>query len=325
MIVPLVDLYRTMAILNDLDGRLRSDIRRGQIVCTYFPMRGQEAVAAGMGAVLRPDDLLATTYRGLHDQVAKGASIRSVVAEMIGRQGGCAGGKGGGMHVADPESGVMLTTGIVGAGLPIGVGLALAAKFDAADRIALTSFGDGASNTGAFHESLNLAAVWQVPLIFLCQNNAIAEMTPFTETTRIAQVSDRAAGYAISGMDVDGNDPVAVYDALSAAAKQCRAGQGPVLVECHTVRPYGHHAGDDAEYLDPQVLAEAERMSPGRPSGLACCVKAMRPNRNCKRSTTRPRRSWPARWMRPWLVRPPTSNSPEWVSTATTRRVRVLA
>ncbi len=257
-----LDLYRRLAEINEVDVKVRASIRSGRIPATYFPMRGLEAIAAGVAAALRQDDYVVTTYRGMHDQIAKGVPIREIVAEMAGRQCGSSGGKGGAMHVTCPEVGLMFTTGIVGGGLPVGVGLALAAQHAGRGQVAVVNFGDGASNTGSFHESVNLAAVWNVPVVFVCQNNAIAEMTPYPETTRAAQVADRAAAYVVPATAVDGNDPVAVYEAVADAVGRCRAGEGPALVECHTVRPYGHHVGDDTGFLDEELQAKAREQAP---------------------------------------------------------------
>jgi pyruvate dehydrogenase E1 component alpha subunit len=164
-------IYRTMALVVACDDALRSAISAGTVTLAYYSPRGQEAVAAGFGAALRPDDYLVTTYRGLHDHIAKGVPLRPLLAEMLGRAAGTGKGKGGPMHVVWPEAGLMLTTGVVGSGLPIACGLGWAAQTEGRDRVVLVSFGDGATNIGAFHEACNLAAVWRLPVVFLCQNN----------------------------------------------------------------------------------------------------------------------------------------------------------
>jgi pyruvate dehydrogenase E1 component alpha subunit len=223
----------------------------------YYSPRGQEATAAGFAAALRPDDYLVTTYRGLHDQIAKGVPLRPLLAEMLGRAEGTGKGKGGPMHVVWPDAGLMLTTGVVGSGLPIACGLAWAAQREDSGRVALVSFGDGATNIGAFHEACNLASVWRLPVIFLCQNNRYGEHTAFAHHQRTAKVSDRAAAYAMPGLTVDGNDPLAVHTAVADAADRARAGEGPTLVEALTYRLYGHVFGDRMTYLPPDELDTA--------------------------------------------------------------------
>src|SRR5580700_7379860 len=174
-------VYRTMVLVAACDDAVRSAISAGTVTLSYYSPRGQEAVAAGFGAALGPDDYLVTTYRGLHDHIAKGVPLRPLLAEMLGRAAGTGKGKGGPMHVVWPDAGLMLTTGVVGSGLPIAVGLAWAAERSGGGRVTLASFGDGASNIGAFHEACNLAAVWRLPVIFLCQNNHYGEHTAFAD------------------------------------------------------------------------------------------------------------------------------------------------
>ncbi|MGH3253112.1 MAG: thiamine pyrophosphate-dependent dehydrogenase E1 component subunit alpha [Trebonia sp.] len=256
------ELYTKMALAFAIDERLRRGIGRGEFATVIWPSRGQEAVAAGVGVALRPDDRLVTTYRGLHDHVAKGVPLAEVIGEVIGRSAGASGGKGGTMHISAPAQGVLLTTGIVGAGVPIAVGVALAARQQESDRVVAASFGDGATNTGSFHEAVNLAAVWQLPVIFVCQNNLYAEMTPVADTMRIKEVRERALGYGIPGVRVDGNDPEAVYHAVAEAAELGRGGGGPTFIEAVTFRFKGHYAGDPAPYMPKDELAEAEKNDP---------------------------------------------------------------
>jgi TPP-dependent pyruvate/acetoin dehydrogenase alpha subunit len=181
----------------------------GEIMFQYYPCGGQEAISAGVGAALRSDDFVATTYRGIHDIVAKGTPLDAIFAELYGRLAGTCKGKGGPMHLSDPASGLMITTGIVGAGLPIANGLALAEQLRKTDRLCVCNFGDGATSIGAFHEALNLAAVWKLPVIFVCQNNQYAEYTALAEYTLTQDFSKRAAAYGMPGVRVDGTDPVA--------------------------------------------------------------------------------------------------------------------
>ena len=255
-------LYTTMTLSAACDERLRRGIARGEFAATIWPSRGQEAIPAGLGAALRRDDRLVTTYRGLHDLIGKGASLTEIMGEVLGRSIGASRGKGGTMHITCPEVGVMLCTGIVGAGVPVAVGLALAAKQQGSDRVAAVCFGDGATNTGSFHEGMNLASTWQLPVIFVCQNNLFAEMTPIAETMHIGQVADRALAYAMPGFRIDGNDPEAVYQAVSSAVERGRGGGGPTFLECVTFRFKGHYAGDPMRYMSPEELADAETRDP---------------------------------------------------------------
>ncbi len=258
----LLEMFDTMALIAATDDAVRSAISAGSATLAYYSPRGQEATAAGMAAALRPDDYLVTTYRGLHDQIAKGVPLRPLLAEMLGRAEGTGKGKGGPMHVAWPDVGLMLTTGVVGSGLPIATGLAWAAARGEAGRVSVASFGDGATNIGAFHEALNLAAVWGLPVIFLCQNNGYGEHTAVREHQRIEHVAQRAAAYGMPGVTVDGNDPVAVHEAMSSAVARARAGEGPTLVEAVTYRLFGHVFGDRMGYVDPAELEEAWKQEP---------------------------------------------------------------
>jgi 2-oxoisovalerate dehydrogenase E1 component len=264
-------MFETMTLIVACDDALRSAISAGDATLSYYSPRGQEAVAAGFAAALDEGDYLVTTYRGMHDQIAKGVPLRPLLAEMVGRAEGTGKGKGGPMHVVWPAAGLMLTTGVVGSGLPIAAGLAWAAARRAASgdehrggrpRVTVASFGDGATNIGAFHEAANLAAVWQLPVVFLCQNNGYGEHTAFADHQRTAHVADRAAAYGMPGVTVDGNDPVAVREAVAEAAARARAGEGPTLVEAATYRLFGHVFGDRMAYVDPAELEEAWTQEP---------------------------------------------------------------
>ncbi len=255
-------MFELMVLIRGCDERVRRGLSGGEFACTYWPATGQEAIAAAMGTVLRQDDQLVTTYRGLHDQLAKGVPIGPLVAEILTRATGVNGGKGGAMHISHPPSGLVLSTGIVGSGIPIAVGVALAARMQGTDRVTVASFGDGATGTGSFHEAANLAALWDLPVVFLCQDNRYAEMTPTAEAQPVGHVSDRAAGYGIPGVHVDGNDPDAVYRALDEAVARARAGAGPTLLECTTFRLFGHYFGDPMAYIPPEELEAARQAEP---------------------------------------------------------------
>lgn len=258
-------LYELMVLMKAADDRLSKGIGTGEFMCVYWPSRGQEAIAAAMGTALRPDDQLVTTYRGLHDLIGKGVPLEEIYGEMMGRTVGASRGKGGTMHIAKPEVGVMLSTGIVGAGPPVAVGLAMAAKRKGLDRVTVVSFGDGATNTGSFHEAANMAALWDLPLVFVCQNNLYAEMTPTSDTLKIEHVADRAAGYGMPGVRVDGNDPLAVKSTLEEALRRARAGSnggGPTFIECVTFRFRGHYFGDRMPYIPKEQMASALAADP---------------------------------------------------------------
>jgi acetoin:2,6-dichlorophenolindophenol oxidoreductase subunit alpha len=255
-------LYALMVLMKAADDRLSKGIGTGEFMCVYWPSRGQEAIAAAMGVTLRPDDQLVTTYRGLHDLIGKGVPLEEIYGEMMGRTVGAGRGKGGTMHIAKPDKGVMLSTGIVGAGPPVAVGLAMAAKRKGLDRVTVVSFGDGATNTGSFHEAANMAALWDLPLVFVCQNNLYAEMTPTADTMKLERVADRAAGYGMPGVRVDGNDPLAVKAALDEALQRARAGNGPTFIECVTFRFRGHYFGDRMSYIPKDQLAAAMAADP---------------------------------------------------------------
>jgi pyruvate dehydrogenase E1 component alpha subunit len=251
-----------MTLAQAVDARLRKGIGRGEFAAVIWPSRGQEAIAAGVGAALRRDDRVVTTYRGIHDLVSKGVPLTEVIGEVLGRSLGASKGKGGTMHITCPEEGVLLTTGIVGAGVPVAVGIALAAKQQGSDRVVAVNFGDGATNTGSFHEGMNLASTWQLPVIFVCQNNLWAEMTPIGDTMNIKQVVDRRLAYGMEGSRVDGNDPEAVHQAVSAAAERGRNGGGPTFLECVTFRFEGHYFGDQQKYLPADELSAAREQDP---------------------------------------------------------------
>ena len=258
----LLTLYRTMTLARACEMRLRKGFSSGEFSGVIWPSRGQEAIAAGIATALRQDDRLVTTYRGIHDLIGKGVPPAEIMGEVLGKSVGAARGKGGTMHITCPDVGVMLSTGIVGAGPPIAAGLALAAQQQGSDRVVAVTFGDGATNTGSFHEAANLAAVWDLPLVLICQNNQYGEMTPVGETMRVAQIADRAAAYGFPGLRVDGNDPVAVHNALTAAVARARAGGGPSLIECLTFRFSGHYFGDPQRYMPPEELQEAIKNDP---------------------------------------------------------------
>jgi len=259
----LVEIYRRTTLINQTDERFRSLLISGKLRLVYYPVRGQEVVSAAMMTALRPDDYLVTTYRGVHDQLSKGVPLKKLWAEFTGKATGSCKGKGGPMHITDPESGVMVTTGIVGSGLPIATGLALSSKMKGDGRVTVVCFGDGATNIGAFHEGMNLASVWKLPVIFLCQNNRYGEHTPYAQSTSAARIVDRATGgYGMEAVRVDGNDAAAMYSAARAAVARARAGEGPTLIEGMTYRMLGHVFGADFSYVPKELQQEAADQDP---------------------------------------------------------------
>lgn len=209
---------------------------------------GQEACAVGTAAALIPGDKLTCTYRGHHHALALGMPLRAMMAEMMGKASGACKGKGGSMHMTDASIGLLGANAIVGAQLPIAIGAALTAQYKKTGTIAVTFFGEGATNIGAFHESLNMAAVWKLPVLFMCENNLYGEYSVWSKTTPVKDMAERAHSYGIPGIVVDGQDAEAVYTVVSAAAARARAGQGPSLIELKTYRYRGHSRTDTAPY-----------------------------------------------------------------------------
>ncbi|HKR86548.1 MAG TPA: thiamine pyrophosphate-dependent dehydrogenase E1 component subunit alpha [Phenylobacterium sp.] len=258
----LLDIYRRMLRIERNDDATRRTIMRGRLQMPYYPTRGQEVIPSALSVNLNDDDTICTIYRGIHDMVAKGMPYRQIWAEIAGRATGACKGKGGPMHLTHPESGVMVTTGIVGSSMPIANGLAWAYKLDKSRKVCVANFGDGASNIGAFHEALNLASLWKLPVVFVCQNNRFAEHTRYENCTSVDQISKRAIGYGMPGYTVDGNDPDAMYAAAREAIDRARDGEGPTLLECITFRFHGHVFGDDDKYMTKEEKAAAMEKDP---------------------------------------------------------------
>ena len=249
----LLDIFSKMALLKLHDERFRSLLKAGRVAMPYYSWRGQEAIPAGLSAALLPDDYICTNYRGLHDSLARGVPLRELWAELFGKATGTCKGKGGPMHITHPKSGVMVTTGIVGSSMPIANGLALASQIAGDGRVTVAAFGDGASNIGAFHEALNLASIWKLPVIFLCSNNLYGEHTKFENATAVDRIADRAAAYRMPGVRVDGNDPLAVY---AAGQEGDRAGARRRWADTHR--------GDDLPVLWPRLRRQRCLYGPGR-------------------------------------------------------------
>jgi pyruvate dehydrogenase E1 component alpha subunit len=215
---------------------------------------GEEAVAASVMALLRKDDYITSTHRGHGHGIAKSNDLKKAMAELMGKETGFCKGRGGSMHIADLEQGHLGANAIVGGGIPIAVGGALALKMRGTDRVCVSFFGDGASNQGTFHESLNLASVWKLPVIFVCENNGFGISVPVKQSTSVKDIAVRAAGYDMPGEAIDGNDVLAVLDATEKAIARARKGEGPSLIECKTYRLRGHWTGDPEVYRTRQEV-----------------------------------------------------------------------
>ncbi len=258
----LTGLYRSMVLIREAEEtllRLFSQNRMPGFIHSYI---GEEATAAGVCAALRRDDYLTSTHRGHGHILAKGGDLRLFFAELYGKASGYCKGKGGSMHVADLDLGILGANGVVGGGIAIAAGAALAARMQGTDRVAVSFMGDGATDIGAFHESLNLAAVWDVPVIFVVENNGYADFIAQRDHQRIEQVSQRAAAYGMAGETVDGNDVEAVHRAATEAVSRAREGAGPTLLECVTYRWRGHFEGDPQPYRSPDEVAEWKKKDP---------------------------------------------------------------
>lgn len=258
----LLDIYRRMLRIERNEDGVITAMKRGRLTMPFYSARGQEVIPATVSHFLNDEDQICTIYRGVQDMVAKGMPLRPLWAELAGRVDGTCKGKGGGMHMTHLATGVMVTTGIVGSSMPIANGLAWAAKLDGSKRVIIAYFGDGASNIGAFHESLNLASLWKLPVIFVCANNRFAEHTRYEDGTAVDQISKRAIGHAMPGFTVDGNSADEMYAAVSAAVERARAGDGPTLLECMTFRFRGHVIGDNDKYMTKEEKDAAMAADP---------------------------------------------------------------
>jgi len=254
----LLSLYKTMVTIRLFEEMVGELFTAAKLHGAVHLCTGQEAVAAGACAALRPSDYITSTHRGHGHCIAKGGRLDPMLAEIFGKATGYCRGKGGSMHIADLEAGILGANGIVGGGLPIAAGAALACKLQKNGRVVLCFFSDGASNQGSFHESLNLASVLALPVIFLCENNQWAVSTPASRSMQVRDIADRAAGYGMPGMVVDGNQVLDVWDAVHRAAARARSAGGPTLIEAKTYRWEGHYRGDPQAYR-PRAEVDEQR------------------------------------------------------------------
>jgi pyruvate dehydrogenase E1 component alpha subunit len=260
--IPLLTMYRSMLTIRRFEEKCNHLFMQGRIPSTLHLYIGQEAVAVGVCAHLSPEDTMLTTHRPHGHAIAKGVSPKAIMAELFAKRTGCCLGKGGSMHVGDMAVGALPAIAIVGGNIPIAAGLALAAKRLGTDRVAVCFFGDGAANEGAFHEGLNMAAIWDLPVIYVCENNLYGASTPFSSVFRVENIADRAAAYGMPGVVVDGMDVEAVYEAAGAAIRRARQGAGPTLVECQTYRMVGHSRSDPRNYRSREEEASWQARDP---------------------------------------------------------------
>ena len=252
----LLEMYTTMVRIRTSEQKAIDLFAAGKFPGFVHSYLGEEAIAAGVCSNLRKDDYICSSHRGHGHLIAKGGNLQLMMAELFGKATGYCKGKGGSMHIADVDLGILGANGIVGAGMPIATGAAFACKYRKSDSVAIAFFGDGASDRATFHESLNLASIWKLPVVFICENNGWAISNAQTSHQNITDISDRATAYGIPGVSVDGNDVVAIAEAADAAIERARKGDGPTLVECKTWRHRGHFEGDPAIYKDPKDQEE---------------------------------------------------------------------
>ncbi|QYJ15395.1 Acetoin:2,6-dichlorophenolindophenol oxidoreductase subunit alpha [Rubrobacter xylanophilus DSM 9941] len=255
----LLDAYRTMRTIREFEERLHVEFATGEIPGFVHLYAGEEAIAAGVCAHLDEDDYIASTHRGHGHAIAKGCDVKAMMKEIYGKAEGICHGKGGSMHIADLDKGMLGANGIVGGGPPLVCGAGLSAKVRGTGQVAVSFTGDGGSNQGTFLESLNLAAVWGLPCVFVIENNGYAEATSTNFSVRGLDIAKRADGFGIPGVVVDGHDFFAVHEAAGEAVERARSGGGPTLIECKVNRYYGHFEGDAQTYRAPNEVEEIRR------------------------------------------------------------------
>jgi pyruvate dehydrogenase E1 component alpha subunit len=258
----MMDLYTRMLKIRMFEERVREVHRSGKIPGIVHLYIGEEAIAAGVCAALRKTDYISSTHRGHGHLIAKGGDVKLMMAEILGRATGYCKGKGGSMHIADLDLGILGANGIVGGGPPIAAGAALSIQYQGKDDVAVCFFGDGAANQGTTHEAMNLASCWKLPVIYVNENNGYAISCATANAMCVGDIADRAAAYDMPGVVVDGNDVTAVYEVASEAVKRARAGGGPTLIECKTYRQGGHFEGDACVYRKNEEVEEWKPRDP---------------------------------------------------------------
>ena len=257
-----LDIYQKMVLSRRLEERIAELIKSGQAGGFMHPGVGQEALQVAAIAALRPDDYIMYAHRGVAYWVARGLPLERILCDLAGKDGGTNKGRGGVMHVVDPSRGVLGESGTLGGCFPIATGAGLSIKLKRQDKVVLCFFGDGTSNRGTFHESANMCAVRKLPVVFLCENNGWAVSVPTTTSTANPDIADRAPGYRIPGMTVDGNDVAQVYDVVEGAVARARRGEGPSLIDAKTYRLWGHWIGDPDDYRSREEVEKELRRDP---------------------------------------------------------------
>ncbi|HZU13701.1 MAG TPA: thiamine pyrophosphate-dependent dehydrogenase E1 component subunit alpha [Chloroflexota bacterium] len=252
----LIDLYRLMLLTREVDNRVRILYRQGKVTGGVYSQLGHEAISVGSASALRPTDILAPMHRDLGAHLVRGMDLRQILAQLLARDNVYTGGRDNALHIGDQHLRVIPQISHLGVSIPVAAGAALAARQRGEDSVALTYVGDGAINTGDFHEGLNFAAALRLPFILIIENNQFAYSTPLSQQTALDQLVRRASGYGVPGVRVDGNDVVAVYEAVAAAAERARVGDGPTLIEAVTMRMRGHSENDNASYVPKELLEE---------------------------------------------------------------------
>ena len=257
-----LNLYYQMLLIRNFEESAEELYMAGKVWGTFHLYVGEEAVAVGACAALRPEDYITSTHRGHGHCIAKGADVKKMMAELMGKKTGYCLGLGGSMHIADLEKGNLGATGIVGSAIPIAVGAALGCKLQKNGRVVLCFFGDGAANTGAFHEAVNMAAIFNLPVVFMCENNMYAMSFSAKKAFAIADIAERAQGYGIPGVVANGNDVLEVYEMTKEAVERARKGEGPTLIEAKTYRFKGHSKSDKNVYRSKEEIKEWMRRDP---------------------------------------------------------------
>ncbi len=260
----LLSLYRKMVLIRQFEERVKYLFLEGIMPGTIHQYQGEEAVAVGVCSALKPDDVITSTHRPHGHALAKGLTVESLMHELFGKVTGCCHGKGGSMHVGDLEKGMVPAVAIVAGGLPIATGVALSFRMKKEARVAVAFMGDGAVNEGAFHEAVNMGAIWQLPVVYVIENNLYSASTPIFEMVRLKKLSDRAAGYGIPGITIDGNNVLEVFETARQVVERARAGGGPTLVECLTYRITGHSRRDPCNYQPEEERKQALEKEPIR-------------------------------------------------------------
>lgn len=258
----LLAMYRKIRTIRRFGEAVIEMYHKGYIRGYFHSYIGEEAIAVGACQTIRRDDYIVSTHRGYGHFIAKGADPRHIIAELFGKKDGYSMGRGGSMHIVDHASGNIGGNGIVGAGIPIAIGVGMGIKQEKTDRVVICFFGDGAANNGVFAESLNLAAIYTLPVIFIIENNYYAGTTHISQTALCENMSDRVTGYCVEGKNIFGNDPVEVWNTVKSAVEKARRGEGPTLIEAKTYRHYGHHINDPGSYMPKEEMDKWKARDP---------------------------------------------------------------